>query len=344
MSLAVPGARLFTREMNSAVSRGLRTNRNVKVEKKLREEIEHWLFLKTWDDPLPWRDERHLQITLASDASGSGWGASLRLLEGEKIASDYWNDQEVELDIAVKEALALDKSLNAFAELLRNARVDALVDSMAVVGAWSNQGGRSANLNMAIKRLFFTTLRLNIGLQTTYIRTDINPADHPSRRLSALDSKLSPCLWYIVQREFGGPGGHTCDLMALDSNTMHDKDNRPLPHFTPGPSLQSCGINVFAQELASGARHLGQLYVFPPFSLVGPVIWFLSDQRRDCTLVTELSYPRKYWWPLVLKHSVKSLRLSRNGEQGALLVPSKNGWIDHTGLKGELWAFSLAFE
>ena len=51
-SLAVPGAILFTREMNNAIAKGLRSGKQVQVYDALRNEIAHWLFLEKWDDPL----------------------------------------------------------------------------------------------------------------------------------------------------------------------------------------------------------------------------------------------------------------------------------------------------
>ena len=57
-SLVVLGARLFTEEMNVAISKGHLSSKLIRVCGALREEISHWLFLETWDDPLPWRDER----------------------------------------------------------------------------------------------------------------------------------------------------------------------------------------------------------------------------------------------------------------------------------------------
>ena len=51
--------------------------------------------------------------------------------------------------------------------------------------------------------------------------------------------------------------------MALDSNAMTDQDGALLPHFTPYPSPQSCGVNIFAQDLSSGAPFLKHPYVFP---------------------------------------------------------------------------------
>ena len=71
--LAVPGALLFTREMNRANSKALLTSVPIKIDRALSDEISHWLFLRTWDDPLPWRDERHIRISLATDTSASGW-------------------------------------------------------------------------------------------------------------------------------------------------------------------------------------------------------------------------------------------------------------------------------
>ena len=64
-SLVVPAAKLFTREMNAAISKGQRIKANhtkpLPLTGKLRDEIEHWLFPEAWDDPSPWREERHLE-------------------------------------------------------------------------------------------------------------------------------------------------------------------------------------------------------------------------------------------------------------------------------------------
>ncbi len=63
--------------MNGMISWGLRTLRPIPVSGLLRREIEHWLFLETWDAPLPWRDERHFRVSLATDASAAGLGGSV---------------------------------------------------------------------------------------------------------------------------------------------------------------------------------------------------------------------------------------------------------------------------
>lgn len=50
------------------------------------------------------------------------------------------------------------------------------------------------SLNRAIKKLFFTTSKLNIALHLTYITSKENEGDAPSRRLTTLDRKLHPKL------------------------------------------------------------------------------------------------------------------------------------------------------
>ena len=338
-SLAVPAALLFTKQMNAAIAGGQRTpHRLVPIKGDLREEISHWLFLEGWDDPVTWRDERHIRVSVATDASASGWGAILLTPHREEI-SDYWTEEQCKWGIAAKEATAVDMALMAFKDKLFNA----FVDNKAVVEAWSNQGGRSLELNMALKRLFFTTSKLSLSLHMSYIPTGQNPADAPSRRLSHSDSKLSDGLWQIVQKEFGGREGHTCDLMALDSNSMTDAHGYSLPHFTPIPSPGSSGVNLFSQDLASLGAFMARPYVFPLMALTGPVLKFLQSFKQSCTVVVLDVFPKKYWWPLLMNKAVKSRCLAVRGDGNALLVPSKKGWLPHKGIPGDLWVFAVCF-
>ena len=109
--------------------------------------------------------------------------------------------------------------------------------------------------------------------------------DAPSLRLSSFDCKLAQLVWMQLQHDFGGVNGHTCDLMALDSNAMVDELGNPLPHFTPYPSSQSLGVNLFAQDLSQHVSVLQNPYVFPPPLLIGPVLHFLMASRQGCTCV-----------------------------------------------------------
>ena len=326
--------------MNAAISRGLRSARPLQLTGALKTEISHWLFLQDWDEPLPWRQEKHVNVFMFTDASATGWGGTL-LSPIATNTSDYWVGVERSWDIATKEAFALDRMLLSHRDSLRDSRVDVYIDNQAVIHAWNNQGGRGAMLNNALKKIFFTTVDLNVALRLIYVSTVDNLADSPSRRLSYSDSRLSLDVWHIVQREFGGSHGHTFDLMALDSNAMRDTTGHILPHFTPWFSPHSAGVNFFSQDLSLYASLMQRPYVFPPISLTGPVLSFLAGSAQACTVIVFDIYPRKYWWPLLQCKSQKALKLAPRGSTRALLVPFKDGWISHPGIPGDLWAFAF---
>ena len=218
-----------------------------------------------------------------------------------------------------------------------------MVDNQSLIHAWQNRGGRSHLLNEALKRLFFTTIDLHVSTCLDYVPTKENPADQPSRRLSSLDSTLTPKIWNLVQTEFGTELGHSCDLMALDSNSMKDYSGNPLPHFTPYPSPDSLGVNFFAQDLSSHSSHLQRPYVFPPLLLIGPVLRFLQSHNQACTMLILDVYPRKYWWPALQRASRRAYKLASKGDTDALLVPTRDGWKPHPGLPGDLLAFAVVF-
>ena len=177
---AVLVAKLFTREMNAVISKGLRSQKLILLRGALRDEIAHWLFLENWDDP----------IHNTTDASSSGWGATI-VFPNHRQIFDYWSREEYTWDIATKEAMAINKMLLSCWDEVRNARVDVQVDNQAVIHTWTNQGGRSAQLNNAMKVLSSTTAALNVLLRPFYVRSADNPADGPSGHRSSSDYCLT---------------------------------------------------------------------------------------------------------------------------------------------------------
>ena len=94
-SLVVPAAVLFTREMSIAVSKAETNKRPIRIANSLRSEIQYWRFWDNWTGYMTsWRDERHVTVAIASDASKSGWGGTL--LDGNfhvvQEVRDIWDD------------------------------------------------------------------------------------------------------------------------------------------------------------------------------------------------------------------------------------------------------------
>ena len=153
IALLVPAAKLYTNAVFQSISKACKSNQTkIRISESLRQEIEHWRFLDTWKDSLPWRTEFHHQIKLSSDASHFGWGACL--LHGNQPTLEtrgYWDIAERSLPITAKETLALLYALQNLGEHFHNARVDVLVDSKVLVASWGKQVRLLLPLHVALK-------------------------------------------------------------------------------------------------------------------------------------------------------------------------------------------------
>ncbi|CAH1232991.1 Hypp551 [Branchiostoma lanceolatum] len=98
MTLMVPGARIYTRRCNKLMGEMTQKGQlRVKLPENVRAEMEHWRFVDAEMKPVPWRDERHTSITIASDSSGYRWGAVLHDVDhkgSEVELGDYWPEQD----------------------------------------------------------------------------------------------------------------------------------------------------------------------------------------------------------------------------------------------------------
>ena len=146
------------------------------------------------------------------------------------------------------------------------------------------------------------------------------------------------CPWLRGPRFNRDSVRHTFDLMSLDSNCCRDRDGNSLSHYTPWPTPNSSGTNVFAQPIPRGYN----IYVFPPFVLVGPLLRYFLDQRQRFafTIIVPRLYPYRYWWAILQAVSVDSLLLGRKGDSSVLQFPSRSS-PDFTArpLPWDLWAF-----
>ena len=152
-TLVVPAARLFSRAACLAMSRASRSPRAIPVSRELKAELELWRFLDSWSGFLPWRDEKHSQLDVFSDASDSGWGGILRLPDQpQQELHGHWDLSERDLPIVVKETLALLYVLRRVAGLISNARIDCFVDSATLVACWKKDGSRNTRVNTLLKK------------------------------------------------------------------------------------------------------------------------------------------------------------------------------------------------
>lgn len=337
--LAVPGAKLYIREMAMAIGGAQSENLEVKISDALKEEIGHWRFLDDWEGFLPWRDERHMRVEVYTDSSNYKWGGVVEDQGVRREVGDYWPSQDCGLPIMVLEAKALLRVLQSFRRKLRNCRVDAGVDNLALMHSWEKEGSKSRELNEALKQIFLFTLEENVVLKLTYVQSKENVADAPSREIRKSDCMLSAGGWKTVQDAFGGRTGHEFDLMALDSNAMVTREGLPLPHYTPYPTPGSSGVNIFSQRLSRAVLY----YVFPPFSLIPSVLRYVEAQQATVTIVVPKPNPLPVWFPKLVGMAKGAVLIGERGDRGALLYPTRKGYQeDKIGLSHSLWAVRLS--
>lgn len=325
-SLAFPATKFYIREMAASIAKASRGG-EVYLSPNLREEIVFWRFLDSWDKAIQWRSERHVAISFTSDASSFRWGAVIHLPTGTISVGDYWEETVRNEHINVKEMWAVLRGLQSLPESVSDCRIDAQVDSMVVFHAWSGRGPRSSKLTQISQLIFQFLVDRNLSLEMSFVPSHLNQADWFSRRLSRSDAMLSPKSWKIVQRRFGGINGHDLDLMSLDSNVQRDWRGNPLKHFTSYPTPGSSGVNVFNQDLSVCDGNRVNAYVFPPFSLIGPLLRFLASVNAVVTVVVPLTSRLPGWWPLLNALSSHSVLVAEKGSPDTLLFPSKDGFI-----------------
>ncbi|KAK3731622.1 hypothetical protein QZH41_004874 [Actinostola sp. cb2023] len=231
-TIAVPVAQLYAREIYLAIA-----GRLVKVAGPLRREIEHWRFLDSWKDCLPWPQERHTVVKIFADASDSAWGGTIQT-PGSPSTSlrDYWPEHLAHCPIVIKEAYALIFTLRAARYSITNARLDVHTDNMAFMLSWRKQGGKSSQLNIALKELHRILWESGASMTLSYVPSSANPADAPSRVLSEKDCMLLRSAWLKVERCFGP---HSIDFMALESNVqLENGEIRHFQAFTTGSPRQ----------------------------------------------------------------------------------------------------------
>ena len=123
---------------------------------------------------------------------------------------------------------------------------------------------------------------------------------------------------------------------------MKGKFGESLPHFTPCQTPVSSGVNLFAHDLSRYEPFLERIYVFPLSILVGPVL---------CLRVSGCHVRYLSWmcireniggrWSSVGPRGL--FKLACKGDSQALLIPSKEGWINHSNILGDLWILLVEF-
>ena len=141
-------------------------------------------------------EEGHVSFSLVSDASGSGWGGTPLNSDGQVIQEfgDSLCETMWSCPIHVKETVALSHTLWSLVDVVRDRRIDILVDSSVLHGCWKKQYASSHSMLEALKDLFWMTVDLNLVISLQLVKSADNPANTPFSLLFGYGLHNS-CYW-----------------------------------------------------------------------------------------------------------------------------------------------------
>jgi ribonuclease HI len=233
--------------------------------------------LKHWNGKsfLPYRDP----VVITTDASASGWGATLNQLQ----ASGFWSLEMKKASSNQRELMAVVMALQSFKEKSKNKDVKILSDNATTVAQINLMSGRSEGLNRILRILVNLCSELNIRITAKYLPGIQNTqADALSRQKDKSDWKLNPIIFKELDSMWGP---HSIDRFASHLNKQTRRFN----------SLRNCpeaeAIDAFQQCWKHDVN-----WVNPPFSLLPRVINLLLEQDLPQATVIAPRWPAQPWW------------------------------------------------
>lgn len=234
-------------------------------------------------------------LLLYSDASTVGWGASLL----HHTTGGRWSQDESSLHINLLELKAIRLALLHFQSLLVGKTVAVFSDNTTALAFLSHQGGtHSPSLNLEAQWILRWAETQDISVRTQFVSGVRNVvADSFSRRHQVISTEwtLHQDVCRSIWKLWGRP---LVDLFATNQNYR-------IPAFvSPFKDPLAVGTDAFLFEWNNK-----DLYAFPPFAVIRQVLNKLQESQRVTLILIAPFWPRKEWFPDLLRYSADTPRL-----------------------------------
>ena len=319
--VAVELAPLYTRFLNRDKVRALEIHKdnydaNMIISQDSVLEINWWLSNLHLMNGKPIRPKQ-VSFYLETDASLSGWGASLG--SKNKQTAGRWSISESVNHINLLEIRAVKYALHSLCENLRNVHICIRSDSATAVAYINNKGGSVISLFLEIKEIWLWCSERNIFISCVHIRGKDNvSADRLSRNFS--DSTE----WKLNERVFSLICSQT---FMPDIDLFASRLNRQLNKFVSWmPDPEALTSNAFS---ISWSKY--KPYLFPPFSLLPKVIRKIQDDQVSKAVLVVPYWTTQAWFPLLLEILIRNPMLIR--PQKNLLRLAHNNQLHNLNLR-----------
>ena len=265
--------------------------------------------------------------TIRSDSSDFGWGGVM--LNSELRTNGLWSSGEKLAHINFKELHAAFLCLQSFTKDIENAHVRLELDNTTAISYINNMGGRKPELNNLGKQIWYWALQKNLWLSSSHIAGVENiEADAESRKKGNKDTewKLCPNIFQKIQTLWPYP---FVDLFA--SRLNHQLEDYVA--WLPDPKAYVINAMTISWSNIDS-------YIFPPFSMIGPVLQKLDLDESSGTLVAPV-WPTQHWFAKLLKMTTDHPRLLPGGRH-QLSLPWDDTEIHPLARKLHLAAFRIS--
>jgi hypothetical protein len=201
--------------------------------------------------------------------------------------------------------------------------IHVICDNMTTIAQINKFGGtRSQPLLDLTTKIWNHCMETGTRLKTTYVPSQFNPADAPSRRMvTQLEWSISTTFFQYLETTWGH---HYIDLFATAANA---KVHRYISWKQEEAAWSQDAFN-------SCWSNMSRVYACPPWSLISKVLQKIKQDKVKATVITPF-WTSALWYPMITAMSVdKPLRIPRNQ------VLSAPGNSPHILEKNPMWSLS----
>ncbi|CAG5108577.1 Oidioi.mRNA.OKI2018_I69.chr1.g3861.t1.cds [Oikopleura dioica] len=254
MAEVLPNMRMLIRQTTILISQALREEKeSCLLTKEVREEWRLWTLLEEKGLKRHWTklNRQETGLIIFTDASSH---AGAIVIEQWKLEERFaWEAEMADKHIGIKEALAIQFTLEWYGQKLKNQRALFLCDNDSVVqGAIA--GSKDPEMNTILVRIWTLAQRFNIDMKVDWVSTKKQLADAPSRDLDSREQKLTANGFAYLQSHLSDP---------LDIDVAATPLNNKCRDFIARRETKG----AFGRDFLSFPIHelIGRkLYAFPP--------------------------------------------------------------------------------
>lgn len=317
MTVAVFPARLRTRNLiqrqNAALAKGCSWTDPISLDAASVKNLEWWRsHLSEWNGQgfMPQRPD----VEVFTDASEEAWGW---VIEGKEV-SRLWTREEHPRHINWKELRVIWHLVRQ--PEMKGKTIHVICDNMTTIAQINKFGGtRSTALLKLTTDIWNHCLKTGTRIMTTYVPSQFNPADAPSRRMvTQLEWSIDRSFFRRLETEWGK---HDIDLFATRSNA---KVSRYIAWKTEETAWSR---DAFLSDWSSMER----VYACPPWAMLLRTLEKIRMDRVKATLITPW-WPSALWFPIVQAMAMtKPMRVPRE-----MVLPAP-GHDPHILAKNPMW-------